>query len=55
MKKLPGAHRFLNQLVCDRCGHKTTGLDRISRSVMREHIKAKHEDAAMEAARQQED
>lgn len=46
MKKLPGAHRFLNQLVCDRCGHKTTGLDRISRSVMREHIKAKHPEAA---------
>ncbi len=44
MKRLLGAHQFQNSIVCDRCGFKTTGLDRISRSAMREHIKAKHED-----------
>ena len=43
MKKLQGAHQFLNGLVCDRCGYKTVGLDRISRSVMSQHIKAKHD------------
>jgi hypothetical protein len=42
MKKLEGAHRFHDQLVCDRCGHKTNGLDQVSRSVMRQHIIAKH-------------
>ena len=42
MKKLLGAHKFLNFLVCNACGYKTNGLDLISRSVMREHIKAKH-------------
>lgn len=42
MKKLLGAHQFLNSVVCDRCGFKTIGLDQISRVVMRQHIEAKH-------------
>jgi hypothetical protein len=42
MKKLQGAHQFLNSIVCDRCGHKTIGLDQVSRTAMSQHIKAKH-------------
>jgi hypothetical protein len=42
VKKLQGAHQFLNGIVCDRCGFKTIGLDRISRTAMSQHIKAKH-------------
>jgi hypothetical protein len=42
VKKLQGAHQFLNSIVCDRCGFKTIGLDQISRVAMSQHIKAKH-------------
>lgn len=42
MKRVVGAHQYLNQLVCNACGHKTVGLDQASRSAMRQHIKTKH-------------
>ena len=47
MKKLQGAHQFLNSIVCDRCGFKTIGLDQTSRVAMSEHIKAKHAPPAL--------
>ena len=41
-KKLEGTHKFLNMLVCDRCGFKTS-YDSTGRSVMKDHLAAKHQ------------
>ena len=45
-RKIEGTHRSLSRLVCNRCGYKTS-LDRIGHSVMREHLTAKHPQAAV--------
>ena len=47
MKKLRGTHKFLNWLACDACGFKTA-WDQVGRSVMRDHLAAKHPDMVVE-------
>jgi hypothetical protein len=42
LRKLEGTHKFLNLLVCDRCGFKTS-YDSLGRSVMKDHLAAKHQ------------
>lgn len=41
MSLLEGTHKFLNMLVCDRCGFKVS-YDLTGRSVMKDHLVARH-------------
>lgn len=41
MKKLLGTHKSLNRRVCNTCGYKTS-WDQMGRSVMRDHLSARH-------------
>jgi hypothetical protein len=52
MRKLPGAHPDKGGFACDKCPFRTSGLDKVSRSVMRAHIKAKHPEKPAEQERQ---
>jgi transcriptional regulator with XRE-family HTH domain len=47
LRKLEGTHKFLSMFACDRCGFKTS-YDSAGRSVMRDHLSAKHPESGVD-------